>query len=264
MTPSAMTQDATGANVELVAPDTVAPGQTVPLVFRLTDAQTGQPLTDLVDSHERPMHLIAVRQDLEQFQHIHPQPTGTPGEYRVEATFPEPGTYLLFDEFTRASGQQVVHRDTLTVGAPSASAAVLTEDLSPKLDGQTRVRLQSAAPPRAGQPARPTFRIENAQTGQPVRDLSPYLGAPAHAVILDQAASTFVHTHGEAVGATDTGHMAADHGAGHGVGQGNVTYGPEIAIEHTFPAPGLYKLWGQFQTRDGQVVTADFVVRVDE
>jgi Cu+-exporting ATPase len=210
------------------------------------------------------MHLIAVRQDLEQFQHIHPEPTGTPGEYRVEATFSEPGTYLLFDEFTRASGQQVVHRDTLTVGAPSTSPAALNEDLSPKLDGDMRVRLQSAEPPRAGQPARMTFRVEHAQTGQPVRDLAAYLGAPAHVVILDQAASTFEHTHGEAVGAADSGHVAADHGAGHGVGAGTATYGPEISFEHTFPAPGLYKLWGQFQTRDGRVVTADFVVRVAE
>jgi Cu+-exporting ATPase len=260
MTSSSTTQ--TGATVEIAAPSSITPGQPVTLDIRLTDPQTGQPLTDVIDSHERPMHLIAVRDDLERFQHIHPEPTGLPGAYRVETTFAEPGTYLLFDEFTRASGQQVVHRDTLTVGAPSTSGAVLTEDLSPKLDGQTRVRLLSTAPPHAGQPARMTFRIENAQTGQPVRDLSPYLGAPAHVVILDQAASAFAHTHGEAVGAADHGHMAADHGAGHGVGQGLPTYGPEISFEHTFATPGLYKLWGQFQTRDGRVVTADFVVRI--
>ena len=38
-------------------------------------------------------------------------------------------------------------------------------------------------------------------------------------------------------------------------------YGPEIGFHHTFPRPGLYKVWGQFQTGDGRVVTADFVVR---
>jgi hypothetical protein len=42
---------------------------------------------------------------------------------------------------------------------------------------------------------------------------------------------------------------------------GTGPYGPEIAIHHTFPAPGLYKVWGQFQARDGRVITADFVVR---
>ncbi len=36
----------------------------------------------------------------------------------------------------------------------------------------------------------------------------------------------------------------------------------EIAFRHTFAAPGLYKVWGQFLDHHGQVITADFVVRV--
>jgi len=39
------------------------------------------------------------------------------------------------------------------------------------------------------------------------------------------------------------------------------TFGPEVTFHHRFAAPGLYKLWGQFQTADGQVLTVDFVVR---
>ncbi len=58
-----------------------------------------------------------------------------------------------------------------------------------------------------------------------------------------------VETHDEQAGAGQEGHAIAD------------AFGPEIAFHHTFPAPGLYKVWGQFQTHDGQVVTADFVVR---
>lgn len=42
---------------------------------------------------------------------------------------------------------------------------------------------------------------------------------------------------------------------------GGGTYGPSISFEHEFEEPGLYKLWGQFLYR-GQVLTADFVVRV--
>ncbi len=42
---------------------------------------------------------------------------------------------------------------------------------------------------------------------------------------------------------------------------GGGTYGPTITFEHEFEEPGLYKLWGQFLYR-GQVLTADFVVRV--
>ena len=40
-------------------------------------------------------------------------------------------------------------------------------------------------------------------------------------------------------------------------------FGPEVGYHHTFAAPGLYKVWGQFKTADGEVVTADFVVHVE-
>jgi hypothetical protein len=56
-----------------------------------------------------------------------------------------------------------------------------------------------------------------------------------------------------------------DHGAdGHAHAPTAGGYGPEIAFTHAFPAPGLYKIWGQFQAQDGHVMTADFVVRVDQ
>ncbi|MFN8635121.1 MAG: heavy metal translocating P-type ATPase [Chloroflexota bacterium] len=276
--PAAVARQAGGTRVELVAPAAPQPGQSLALVYRLTDAQTGAPVTDVVDSHERPMHLIAVSRDLVAFQHIHPSPTGTPGEYRVETSFATPGTYLLFDEFARSGGETTVQRDELTVGSPSAEPAHLAEDLAPKTLGAVRVALTGADTVRAGQEATLTFRLEDAATGQPLRDLQPYLGAPAHGVILSEDGATFVHAHGEAVGAPDDGHshsmpgMAptatpsaaghASHGQPTAAGAPALTFGPEIALHHTFEAPGLYKVWGQFQTHDGEIVTADFVVRV--
>jgi P-type Cu+ transporter len=256
--------------VDLIAPASVQPGQPVALGYRLTDTLTGAPVTDVVDSHERPMHLIAVSKDLQSFQHIHPQPTENAGEYRVEATFADPGTYLLYDELTRANGATVVQRDGLTVGASSDRPASLAVDLAPKTLGTTRVSLAGADALRAGQEATLTFRLEDAASGQPVRDLRPYLGAPAHGVILSEDAAQFAHTHGEAVGAAPAepaahagGRGSADHQSGdHQHASQAPGFGPEIALHHTFDTPGLYKLWGQFQTADNQVITADFVVRV--
>jgi Cu+-exporting ATPase len=264
--------------VELVAPAAIQPGQAATLTYRLTDTLTGVSVADVVDSHERPMHLIAVSRDLQSFQHVHPEPTGAPGEYRVDVTFANAGTYLLFDEFARASGATVVQRDELTVGGAGSNPARLAIDLAPKTLGGTRVSLAGADALRAGQEATLTFRLEDAASGQPVRTLQPYLGAPAHGVILSEDAATFAHTHGEAVGAVATdaaahagGRGSADHQSGdhqHGAPAAGAPqpsgFGPEIALHHTFETPGLYKLWGQFQTSDGQVITADFVVRVAE
>ena len=38
------------------------------------------------------MHLIATREDLGTFAHVHPEPTGSPGELAVDVTFPTAGT----------------------------------------------------------------------------------------------------------------------------------------------------------------------------
>ncbi len=158
-------------------------------------------------------------------------------------------------------GQDVLQRDVLTVGTAGSSSAALVEDRAPKVLGDVRVALQGDGVVRAGQETQLTFRLENARTGEAVRDLQPYLGAPAHVVILSEDAQSFAHTHGEQAGAgtDDHGGQASAEDGGHAAeGAG---FGPEIAFHHTFPAPGLYKVWGQFQAHDGQVITADFVVR---
>ena len=113
-----------------------------------------------------------------------------------------------------------------------------------------------------------TFHLEDASTGAPIHDLQPYLGAPAHGVIISEDATRFAHSHGEAVGAEGGGYasmtdMPGMPGMSHGTA-GAAGFGPEIAIHHTFETSGLYKLWGQFQTKDGSVITADFVIRVAE
>ena len=49
----------------------------------------------------------------------------------------------------------------------------------------------------------------------------------------------------------------------HGHPEGVRSSGPVVTFGPVFPAPGVYKLWVQFQRR-GQVVTASFVVTVPE
>ena len=248
----AVSAEEAGVVARLQVPGTVAPGSRLRLTYRLSDARSGGPLTDVVVDHERPMHLIVVRKDLGVFQHIHPQPTGAPGEYAVDTSFASAGTYVLYAEFTRSNGQDIVARDELTVGQPSAEGA-LAFDLTPRVAApDVRVALEAPEVIRPGSEARFVFRLEDPRTGQPRRDLATYLGAAAHVVILDARAGSFAHTHGDAPSA----------GAGHSRTVAQAPYGPEIEFQHTFPRPGLYKIWGQFQTPDGRVITADFVISV--
>ncbi|WP_158289788.1 hypothetical protein [Micromonospora sp. S4605] len=44
--------------------------------IRVRDAASDRPIRDVVRSHEAWMHLIATRDDLVTFAHVHPQPAG--------------------------------------------------------------------------------------------------------------------------------------------------------------------------------------------
>src|SRR5262249_53442575 len=146
---------------------------------------------------------IVVSRDLALFQHLHPQPApGRPGSYAVELSVPRAGSYLLFDEFTRRDGRRVLARDGLTVGTEQAAgAAQLAVDRAPKGVEGLRIALWGTRELKAGEAAQIRLLIEDAATGEPVDDLVPYLGAPAHVVILSQDAASFAHEHGERAGA---------------------------------------------------------------
>jgi Cu+-exporting ATPase len=280
-----------GVSVDLVAPTQPQVGEPLSLVYRLQEAVSGAPLTKLVVSHEQLMHLIVVSRDLASFQHIHPQPTTQPGEFAVETSFPTAGEYLLYNEFTRSDGQEILQGDTLTIGAANSVPAALREDRTPKTVSGVRVSLAGPASVSAHQPVKFTFTLADAQSGQPLTTLQPYLGAPAHVVILSEDTQTFAHTHGEVHSApahdeaASAAHQAKPeaqaetHGSEAETHQetsepqsedhqaeahGPASFGPEIEFHHTFPAAGLYKLWGQFRTERGEVMTADFVVRITE
>jgi Cu+-exporting ATPase len=77
--------------------------------------------------------------------------------------------------------------------------------------------------------------------------------AAEHGIVASDQLYTIEHGHGE-----------AEDAAGNEVWPlPGTRFGPEIGFHHRFAAPGLYKLWGQFRTADGQVITADFVVRAE-
>ncbi|MDP9369194.1 MAG: heavy metal translocating P-type ATPase, partial [Chloroflexota bacterium] len=233
-------------------PSSPQPGQPVSLSYQVVDAATGETITDLPNDHERPMHLILVSRDLQEFQHIHPEP-GSDGAYRVSTTLPSEGTYLLYDEF-KSGDQTVLDRRELVVGTPSADGASLTPDLVPKTVDGVSVALQAPEALRTGEAAQFTFTVS--RDGLPLTDLSPYLGAAAHVAVVAEDGGAFAHVHGEAA-AAGNGHDAGE-GDDHGI---PAAFGPEVTFEHTFPEPGRYKVWGQF-ARGDQVITVPFVVEV--
>jgi hypothetical protein len=252
------------AGVEIqarVEPASPAPGEPTELAYWVSDTESGEAISELPVDHERQMHLIAVSRDLEQFQHVHPEPSAS-GDFAVTTEFPTEGTYALFDEFVR-DGRKVLDRREIEVGA-GGGAASLSPDLEPKtVDGLT-VSLEAPEEIRAGEEVAFAYTLKK-EDGTPAEDLEPYLGAPAHVAIVSEDTQEFAHTHGEAAGPSrgeasgsgGHGDEGEEH-AGHGEGQ---TFGPEIGFHHTFETPGLYKVWAQFN-HHGSVITVPFVVEV--
>ena len=92
----------------------------------------------------------------------------------------------------------------------------------------------------AGKYACLTFSVKDGKTGAPVTDLEPYLGAPAHMLIVRADLTDAVHAHPEEL----------------------ATGGPTVSFHPLVPAPGDYRVWVQFQ-RAGKVITVPFAVRAE-
>lgn len=250
-------------------PTEIKAGEPATLVFTVKDAQ-GQTVRDLPIVHEKPMHLLIVSKDLNEFYHIHPEPQAD-GTFRVAHTFPAGGEYKLYADYTPKDSKQVVDQIPFRVVGNTRQAVALKEDTSNTrtVDG-LRVTMQPDKPLRAGDELMLNFAVADEGSKKPVTDLQPYLGSLAHFVIISEDGQEFLHAH-----PMEKTEMVADHGGGghdampHAHGDNmktNATDAPkasasEVSAHTTFPKAGLYKVWAQFQ-RNNRVVTVPYTVRV--
>ena len=212
------------------------------LRFLVTDAATGDPVTDLGRTHQAWMHVIVTSQDLSWFRHLHAEPTGRPGELETDVTFPAGGTYRVDTEFRRrADMADVLDRQQLTVEGTQPPAVPL--EASPRSSTVDNLTVTLEGTPVADQQSDLHFGFEDS-TGKVVDDLQPYLGAAGHVVVMSADGETFVHGHAE-------GDELAVPGA---------SFGPELGLHLDVPKAGLYRLWAQFRLGDGEVITVPFTV----
>jgi len=238
-----------GVDVQFQTPAPARPRQPTRLLMTVTDATTGRPVDDIVRSHEAWTHLVVTRGDLGTFAHIHPQPTGHPGELAVQVTFPTPGRYILNAEFRRQGEMGDVHvRQVVTVAGSAPAPVTLAE--SPRTAVVDGVRVQLDGDAEAGRRSDLHFSFTDAATGRPIDDLQPYLAAAGHIVVMRADGQTFAHEHAEVTDAAGRPVFALP-------GQ---TFGPELEVHAEFPTAGIYQLWGQFRLADGDVITVPFTV----
>jgi Cu+-exporting ATPase len=238
-----------GYAVRVELPADVRAGSPARLVVSVTDSESGAPVEDLVRSHEAWMHLIAARTDLGTFAHVHPVPTGRPGELAVDLVFPSPGDYIVNTEFRRQGQLTDVHqRLVLTVpGEAPPPVRLAAGPRSVIVDG---IRVDLTGDARASGRTDLHLRFADAVTGRPIDDLQPYLAAAGHVAIMRADGSTFAHEHAET--RDEQGRTAfAVPGS---------TFGPDLGVHAELDGPGLYRIWGQFRLADGRLITVPFTV----
>lgn len=218
--------------------------------FSIVDDQ-GNMLKDFTTVHEKVMHVIIVRKDLAEFQHVHPTFNEQTGEFTLSGfVFPSDGPYRIFADFTPAQGQKgpdgmplvVTISEDVTVGDQSEYVA------QPLAEGARRKTVEgydaqlTAAPASITAQVPITISVTLSKNGTLVKNLESYLGALGHTVVLREGDLEFLHTHALDEGvATQTGRV-------------------DFAV--TFPREGMYKVFSQFQ-HEGKILTTDFVVSVE-
>jgi hypothetical protein len=233
------------------SPPVVKAGEPFSMNFTIQHPRTGTLIKDFAIVHDKPYHLFVVSQDMTSFQHIHPtvQPDGS---WSVDVTLPKPGYYRVLSDFLPAGGSpQFLGRSLVTSdfdGDLLSQSAHLQADeaLRKTVDGITaEVKLD---PPKliAGRNGHLAFTLTDANTGEGLTDIQPYLGAFGHTLVLSEDLADYVHSH-----PTDDPESDISRGSG----------GPRISFEGYLPRAGRYRAWTQF-LRNGQLTTFTFTFTV--
>jgi len=232
-------------------PAAVEPGVRFQMIFEARHPDTGQLVTEYEVVHDRRYHLFVVSQDLTSFQHLHP--TLRPdGSWALEVTVPQAGYYRVLSDFLPTGGSpQFLGRSLVTAGfegdLASQSARIVPDPVLEKAVGSIVADVElEPAHLVAGEYGHMKFTLADAASGEPIRDLEPYLGAFGHTLILSEDLQDYVHSHPT---------EGPDSDVSRGLG------GPTVTFEGYMPRPGRYRSWTQFQ-RDGQLTTVPFTFQV--
>lgn len=211
-------------------------GRPLTIDLALTDGASGQPVDDLAPHHDALVHLIVVSADGAFFAHVHPARVGA-GRYRITLTPERAGRHLAAIEIARRGGAQLITR-SFSVSGGAGPPAAPPPGLGPRtIDGLTITARSTRTPIRAGEPQ--TLSLEVRAGGEPVTAIEPWLGMGGHMIVIADDGATIGHLH-----AIDALHAAPE----------TRRYGPTLRFAYSFPAPGRYRLWAQFQ-HAGRVVT---------
>jgi hypothetical protein len=206
-----------------------APAIGVESHYTLTLAKSdGSPFrpSELAVSQTRRLHLLLVDANLEDYQHIHPEPVGDSGDWTFSYTPHDAGHYHVYAQFIPSLSMREMIGQTEIVVPGDTSGPVVHRGLAPfKDDGYVYTLTPSASPVIAGSDTTYTFAVSRAGGGKV--DLQEIMGTLAHLVAFDPSRDGVAHLH-----PTLTGH------------ERDATH-PQLSFLINLTQPGQYRLWAQ-------------------
>ncbi len=257
------------------------------LRLEITDARwTRQYGSALIPDHGKMMHLFLVRAPtLDAFAHLHPVERDS---RNFETALPDlpPGPYRVYADIVHESGYARTIATSVVIDAPGTGTLDADDAVDPavvaaeadgdaSLGGGMQMHLTvPALPVIAGRLIELRFQV-TAPAREGTRDavaLEPYLGMPAHVVIMRDDGSVFIHLHPmgtispaaqAAFALRDRGDTTAA-GALTGVDSATSAAAMEIGapdgrfdVPYEFPRAGRYRIFGQVR-HAGRVLTGAF------
>ena len=176
--------------------------ETAPLTANLSitfsDAATGTQITDFAEELTQQLHVLAVDSSLTRLVHEHVKAASPEGVFTAQMQFPRAGTYHIYaDAVPDGFGQQVLRFDVQIGGEQEEVKQPVPQRFSAadkiKLaSGDYEIELDASALV-AGEES--MLKIAIMKDGEPATDLHPYLGVPAHAVLVKADDLSYVHAH---------------------------------------------------------------------
>src|SRR4029079_16688422 len=135
--------------------------------------------TDFELVHEKEFHLFVISQDMQFFEHIHPE-EAKDGTWSIDVVLPKPGYYALVSDFApKGASSQMTLRPLVTADADEDlldGGAKLTLDESPTSAVKDLTATVSFDPPTlvAGQHGHVIYNLTDTASGAPVNQLQTY------------------------------------------------------------------------------------------